>query len=354
MEPQPLTPYEAGQVERIAAWKARRPGVLQRTADALKRPFDSLFERLIPADKARKMLSRLHRAADWNHGRSHVLRAVGIDDIDGLRRGPLNRCDALVRKVEDLGREAITAESLLANVGGVATELLELPGELMLALQAVHWVAACYGYRLGCPGDETLVLAIIGLSLLDEPDQRQRARRLIRELEEGKSTKEDEQEISAIAQARLDDEMGDTLVEEIGTTVAEEKVSEGIPIVGATFGLVLDNAFIHGVEEAANFTFQERWLRDHGKVDEIAPAEAPEQTNGSIGASLTQAAYSTSYAVSFGLVFPAALIAQAGVAVLPVAATRGLKDGSATAKQDVDRLLAGLRGEPEPVPDRAR
>ena len=43
--------------------------------------------------------------------------------------------------MEDLSREIITSESLLANVGGVATELLSLPAEIMLALRTVHRVA---------------------------------------------------------------------------------------------------------------------------------------------------------------------------------------------------------------------
>jgi hypothetical protein len=348
MEPQPPTPYEAEQVKRIAAWKARRPGALSRAIDALKRPIDRLFERLIPDHEARQMLLRLHRAADWNHGRSLVLRAAGIDDFNELRNGPLERCDALVKKVEDLGREAVTMESLLTNVGGVATELLGLPAELMIGLRSVHWMAACYGYRLDRPVDETLILTIMGLSLLDDPEERQRAMRLIRELEDGNSTSESDEEISAVTERRLEVAVGDNLVDEIGTDLVEEKVSEGIPILGATLGVVLDNAFIDGVEETARFTFQERWLRDHGKVDQIAPAELPDLTDGSIGASLTQAAYSTSYAFSFGLVFPAALIAQAGAAVLPAAITEGVRDGAQTARRDVDRLVAGLRGQPEP------
>ena len=275
MDPTSLTPYEREQVARIAAWKARKPGLIRRTVETLKWPFDRLFERLVPASEARAMLERVHRAADWERGRHLISRALGIDHIQDLKNGPLERCDGLVKKLEDLDREIITTESLLANVGGVATELLELPAEIMLALRAVHDVAACYGYQLDCPGDETLVLAVIALSLLDDPAERLKAPRLIRELEEGKSTKDEVETLSTIAGAKLEDEEGDSLVEAIGSTLVEEKLGEGIPLLGAALGVVLDNAFIHGVEEAARFTFQERWLRDHGKVDEIAPAEAP-------------------------------------------------------------------------------
>src|SRR5271166_6307685 len=267
MEQSSVTTYEAEQVALIAAWKARKPGLLRRTIDTLKWPLARVFEKLVPADKARTMFARVHQVADWEHGRDVVQRVLSIDHVKELFDGPLERCDRLVKQVADISREIITTESLLANVGGEVTELLELPAEIMLALRSVHRVAACYGYALEHPADETLVIAIIGLSLLDDPGERLSASRLIRRLEDGTLAKDDEQRLSTIAETRLEDEVGDDLVEQIGSTLVEEKVEEGIPYLGTALGVVLDNSFIQGVEEAARFTFQERWLREQGKAD---------------------------------------------------------------------------------------
>jgi len=350
MEQTALTTYEAQQIALIAAWKARKPGLLRRTVETLKWPLARVFEKLVPADKARTMFARVHQAADWEHGRDVVQRALGIDHVKELYDGPLERCDRLVRNVADISREIITSESLLANVGGEVTELLELPAEIILALRTVHRVAGCYGYALNHPEDETLVMAIIGLSLLDDPGERLRVSRLIRGLEDGTLTRDDEQRLSTIAETRLEDEVGDDLVEQIGSTLVEEKVEEGIPFLGAALGVVLDNAFIQGVEKAARFTFQERWLREHGKVDEIAPAVAAQGDSAPIVEGLSQAVYSTSYAVSFGVVFPVAFAAKAAGAVLPAPATDGLTEGATAATSDVDRLIAGVRGQPDPAP----
>jgi len=350
MEQTALTTYEAQQIALIAAWKARKPGLLRRTVETLKWPLARVFEKLVPADKARTMFARVHQAADWEHGRDVVQRALGIDHVKELYDGPLERCDRLVRNVADISREIITSESLLANAGGEVTELLELPAEIILALRTVHRVAGCYGYALNHPEDETLVMAIIGLSLLDDPGERLRVSRLIRGLEDGTLTRDDEQRLSTIAETRLEDEVGDDLVEQIGSTLVEEKVEEGIPFLGAALGVVLDNAFIQGVEKAARFTFQERWLREHGKVDEIAPAVAAQGDSAPIVEGLSQAVYSTSYAVSFGVVFPVAFAAKAAGAVLPAPATDGLTEGATAATSDVDRLIAGVRGQPDPAP----
>jgi hypothetical protein len=338
----PLTAYEMQQIARIAAWKAHRPGLFRRTVETIKWPIDQLFERLVPSRQARAMLAKAHRAADWERSRHLIAHALGVDNVTDLRSGPLERCDGFVTKLDNLDRGIITSESLLASVGGLATELMELPAEIILALRAVHDVAACYGYPLRCPDDEALVLSIIGLSFVADPDERLKARRLIRELEDRTLAVQDEEALSDLTRKQIEDEACDELVETVGSTSVEEKIGEGIPLLGAALGVVLDNAFIHGVDETAQFVFQERWLRDQGKVDEIAPAERAKSTRASIGSTVSSAVYWTSYAGSFGVVFPAALIAKAGAAVLPTSAVEGLKEGTRAARQDAQRLVAGF------------
>jgi hypothetical protein len=350
METRTLTPYEVTQVEQISAWKGRKPGILSRALGAIKSPLDWILEKATPADQTRRLSARINQAANWEVSRDVMRRALGIDRIEDLRDGPLERCDRLVKKLEDLTREIVTTESLLANVGGLATELLEIPEEIVLALRSVHRVAACYGYTLDGPRDQALVLAIIGLSLVREPAERLGAWTQIRYLEEGSLSEEDQGRLVEALGCGLKDEICDEIVSDVLEALVEEKIGEGIPILGSAVGVVLDNEFIAGVEETARRTFQERWLREKGKVDVIPPADSSGATGRSIRAGLTQAAYSTSYAVSFGVVFPAAFVAQAGAAILPAAARNGLAEGARTAARDVDRAIADFRGRPAPAP----
>ena len=279
MDTTELTPYEAIQVEQIAAWKGRKPGVLSRTIETLKSPLGWLFEKAMPAGEARKLFARMNQAANWEVSHDVIESALGIDQIEDLRDGPLERCDGLVRKVEDLTREVVTSESLLANVGGLATELLEIPEEVLLALRSVHRVAACYGYKLDGPRDQALILAIIGLSLVDEPEDRLKAWAQIRFLEDGGLSQEDQERLVGSLGRKLKDEVYDDLVSDIVATLVEEKAGEGIPILGAAVGVVLDNAFIEGVEETARRTFQERWLAREGEGgrDPAGRAERPDR-----------------------------------------------------------------------------
>ena len=241
--------------------------------EAIKKPFDRIFARMIPPFHATKMLARADRAANWDLGHDLIERTAGVDDISHLREGPLERCDRLVKHVEIISREVITTESLLAGVGGLATELLELPAEIMLALRTVHRVAGCYGYKLDHPQDWMLVLAVIGLSLQHDPKERSRIGKLIHQLERETIPSGDRARLEALLENKAKGELEDDLVEQIGSSLIENKIEEGIPFLGEVAGVLLDNAFIDRIEEAARCTFQERRLRDQGKVGVIAPAE---------------------------------------------------------------------------------
>jgi hypothetical protein len=317
---------------------------MSRAFEAIKWPFDRICARIIPPFHATKMLARADQAAHWHLGLDLIERVAGVNDIALLREGPMERCDHLVKKVENRSREVITTESLLAGVGGLATELLELPAEIMLALRTVRRVAGCYGYRLDRPQDRILVLAVIGLSLQGDPQERARTAALVRLLEKETLESEDLARLEALLENKAKVDLEDDVVEQIASSLLEDKVEAGIPFLGEVAGVLIDNAFIERIEQAAQCTFQERWLRDQGKVGVILPAEGNQRAGAvaSLGAGLTQAVYSTSYAVSFGVVFPAAFLAQAGTSVLPSSAVDGLKAGAESAARDAKRFLARL------------
>ena len=195
-------------------------------------PLDHLFEKVIPTRRVEQMFSRANRAANWRLGLDVIQRVAGVSNLAELRDGSLERCDSLEKKVEDVGREAITAESLLADAGGLATELLALPAEIMLALRAVHRVGGCYGYTLDRPEDQTLILAIIAQSLQNVPAERLRTEQLIRLLEQGTVTQDDEKRPERFLENKVKDDMGEDLSKKIGSSLLEQKMEEGIPILG--------------------------------------------------------------------------------------------------------------------------
>ncbi len=324
---EPLTDYEREQVARIAAWKGRRPNALSRAYGRLTGPVSRLFVRVVPGSAARGLVEQAYRASHWRVGLDAIRNVAGVAELSDLRAGTLERSDKLVREVEALTSEVAAAESLLSGVGGLATDLLDVPAELLLALRSVHRIAACYGFALDRPEDRTLVLLVVALSLAEAPEERRLAEDRIRLLETGTANTALEQNAMRIVE--------DELIGEVESTILENKLEEAVPLFGSVIGLVLDGTFIGRVERAAQCVFQERWLRARRKLDEISAAEVSPSARGSIGAGLANACYGAGFTIGFAAALPLALAAKAGSAALPEPMLGGLRDGASDAVRDV-------------------
>lgn len=330
MATQHLTPYEQRQIARVAKWKGRRPGAVKRTIELAKRPLDLLLAKVLPAHQAEQILLKLNQTVDWKAGHALIRREAGVDDLAQLRTGSLERCDVLEKKVERAGVVEITAESLLGGVGGLATELAALPTEVVLALNSVHRIAGCYGYVLHREHDTSVVLTIVALSMVEEPEDRVRWCAKIWSSEHGQTASFGQESLETALEEDIRGEVGDDAVEEVCTSLLEQKLGESIPFLGEGIGIVLDNAFLREVEEAARCVFQERWLRENGKVDAIAPAE-PASLTESLQSGFHQVAYASGYGLGFGLAFPAVLLGLAASAILPKQLVNAWAPGATTA-----------------------
>jgi hypothetical protein len=112
-------------------------------------------------------------------------------------------------------------------------------------------------------------------------------------------------QIREIEDLLLEETQEEILAEEALTFLFQLEEFEEVPGVGAISGALLNLAFMHRLDVTARRIFQERWLRDNGKMGEIAPAEVPafQLATGWTGA-FGRAAYSMCYSVTFGVTFP--------------------------------------------------
>jgi len=117
-----------------------------------------------------------------------------------------------------------------------------------------------------------------------------------------------------------------------------------VPVVGTAAGFIFDNQFMHSVDETARRIFQERWLRDHGLVQHIAPAPFRTRASsyGELGRALGQGAYCLGAIAGFAVSFPCRFIQHMfGSSRNPIG--MGAKHGSTRAVGDARDFLAGLR-----------
>ena len=99
------------------------------------------------------------------------------------------------------------------------------------------------------------------------------------------------------------------LAEELLSILFQLEIFDLIPGVGAISGAVLNLVFMRKVDETARRVFQERWLRDAGKVQSIpaAPVHERELAVGWAGA-LRRVGYAGCYCAGFGVALPAYIL----------------------------------------------
>ena len=218
----------------------------------------------------------------------------------------------------------------IAGLGGVVTETLNIPVLIAAALGSIYQIGYCYGYRLDTEIDRQLVLTILELSTADEPDRRQALF----------------QNLNSLARAKAD---GASAAHSVSLGGVEEDLIEdlafgAVPFLGDLTSILMDYNFIRRADVSARRVFQERWLIDHQKVEEIYPAPRCQRRSSLEGGIdlAAQLVYLGSYGIAFGLAFPLILMVREA-AEFDNPLVRGARQGAKDATRDADRLLFRTR-----------
>jgi hypothetical protein len=284
-----LTAYEAEQARRIAAWKSEPPNPLSELFKRITLPVARVVEKAIPDAVVKAAIDRAYVAAQWSAGRQGLARETGVSEPGVLHERTLEACDRLAERV-GVGAQAVaTVEGALTGAGGALTTLLDIPLLFTLSLRTILKIGRSYGYPLDRPNDRPFVLGVLILATSSSLDVRRERLDQLRRIEDWV----------------LEETQEEVIAEEIASFLFQLEEFEQVPGAGAISGALLNLAFLRKVDRTATHVFQERWLRDRGKVDVIEPSEAAARALalGWSGA-LSRAAYS----VGFGLALPAWLV----------------------------------------------
>jgi hypothetical protein len=324
-----LTSYEAEQVRRIAAWKSEPPHPLSELWKRAALPAARAVERIIPDRAVAAAIAKAYDASGVLADSEDVRRRAGVRALADLAQGPLERSDRLAREVGASARTIGAVEGAATGAGGLFTTFLDVPLLFVLGLRAVRKVGHCYGYPLEHHHDRHFVLGVMATALAGSLEVRRERIHRLRELEE----------------LLIEETQEDILVEEALSFLFQLEIFVEIPGVGVLSGAALNWWFMRRVVETARMVFQERRLRDNGKVEYIEPAEAhARHLAGGWSGALGRAVYGGGYVLGFGLALPAYAAASLVRPIQKNPLVRGLRDGAAAATEQVDRIAVWAGG----------
>jgi len=317
-----LTDYESDQVRQIAVWKAQPPNPFAEIFHRITAPGVKLVEKVIPDSLVRAAIERSFDLAEKLAGKNDVKRQAGVRALHDLRKKPLEECDHLALQTGRLSHVYAVAEGAATGAGGIWTTLIDIPLLFILALRTVLRTGYCYGFPLD-RRDRHFIIAVMTAAISGIPEMRRKRLDEIHELED----------------RLIEGVQEDLLSEELLSILFQLEIFESVPGIGAISGAVINLAFMHRVAATAHRVFQERWLRDNGKVRSIAaaPLHARDLAVGWAGA-IQRATYSSCYAAGFGVALPVCLLTSL-FGPGDNAITPGVRNGAQDAGEQIDRVL---------------
>jgi hypothetical protein len=320
-----LTTYEEQQIHEIAGWKAEAPALLLRTLDAISHPFVKIAEKYVPEQLIKDAIKVAYTDAETLSHQIDVAKRAHVSDVHELRQAELSKCDRLAERFARIA----AARSAVRGAAMTAGPVLGMELSIMFALKTVHTIAFCYGFTPHDPKEKQYVLQTLLVASAGSLAEKQQAVINLRNL----------------VDVMLDELAEDFVTDETEAMVdmaVEEFAGNSMPLIGLAFGAVTNATVTYRTAEIAKRVFQERWLRQNGKVESIAAdphfARNTWQRTESV---FSACVYWPSFISSFALAFPTALLAS----YLPRqnVAVRGLVDGRADASHDARDLSKRLR-----------
>lgn len=293
VSPMTLTAYEEKQVAEIAKWKALRPSVLESTLGRLTGAVYDKIGSVVPHTHVGDLLVKAFELAERIDTKTEIKNLAHINAIGELRYKTLEDCDKLSDQIEQKAEAVGLTEAVLSEAGGIATELANMPFQAREVITFLKRFAHCYGYTLEGKSADAYLKGLIILAHETKVEKRQELLHRLRSLEFKELTKE---EIEAENQE---------IEKEVGAGFAEGSIMEFVPYMGVMVSVYNDFEYFHHLSITAKHVFQERHLRDQGKVLEIPPATVSqrESTLVNVYGFVKELFYISGYGVGYGASF---------------------------------------------------
>ena len=286
----PLTPYEKAQVDQIAAWKSEPPNPIAELWNLIALQAAKIVTKPVPQTVIRGAIELSYKAAKRLSWRESLARRAGVTDISELREKPLEECDRLAREVSLAARTLAATEGAVTGAAGPIMTAIDVPLLFASALRTIVRIGYCYGYSADAPKDRYFNLGV--LTIATAGSLATRLERL--------------DQLDDLEKILVEETQVDVIRSELLSFLFQLEIFEEIPGIGVVSGAVLNLSFMHRVDVTARKVFQERWLKDNGKLAEIAPAEeVPWNLVAGWSGLAGRAVYATVHKIAFGVTLPA-------------------------------------------------
>ncbi len=256
------TPYERRQIDEIRAWRNEPPGLVERATGAALSPVARLVSNLVPVPAIEALLW----ASDWMAEKTIRGTAPAADGVD------LEELDADVRAIRNWAIAYAGGEGAVAGAVGLMSLPVDLPAIITLSLRTIRRVGATYGYAGTGDTERQFVYAVLSIVSANSTQQKHAALVTLHGMETRMLAHNWATLAERAARRGVSVEtmllFARDIAEQLGLNLTKRKALAAVPVVGAAIGATVNAWYMHDIGAAAQRTYQERWLRDRGLLQE--------------------------------------------------------------------------------------
>jgi len=262
-----MNPYEREQMEAVMQWQTMPPPPAARWFGRAAGPATRAIQNAVPTEVLSFAISGLQTVGSWLQGHKRFLKDAGVEDLNELQQGALERCDELAEQVRR--RAALIGGGLggVFGIAGPAGLVADVPTLLTMAFRTIERIGLCYGETDSSqPAQKRLHAAIFALISANTPEEKVDA---LRQFQDAASPRDDgtvlregveraaERELAKDAATNSLNNLANTLTSYLG----RRKSAFLVPFLGAAIGSSVNAWYLYDVATVARYCYQERWLR---------------------------------------------------------------------------------------------
>lgn len=260
-----MTNYEQEQYDAIKKWQAEEPGIVSQAMGVISKPFVWLAEQIIPQKAIEGALSGASGLAQWLTDVDDIKRDGNVNSISDLRYKDLELSDKLANEVHNWAIGIAATEGGVAGATGLPGMIADIPAIVTQGLRVIYKIGICYGFEPKSEEDKNFVLGIMSAAGANTMQEKNMAVLLLKQIGVmlTKTAWKNMAQKGAVGAAVI---ALKNLVKQIGINLTKRKALQAIPGIGAAVGATMNAQFINDIAWAARRSFQERWLRDNGRL----------------------------------------------------------------------------------------
>lgn len=259
-----LNPYEQQQFDRLRRWQAEAPGWGARLMAKPGGQIAKAVQTFVPDAALKAALEGANALADKLASERSILKRAKLQSLNELRMQPLETCDGLAKSERRRAMAMAAGGGALFGFAGVFGLAADVPTLLTLALRAIHRTGLCYGEDALMDARRRMALGVFALASANSAEEKQSALTALHSpagadamaLREGLERAAERELAKEAATFSLQ-----TLASRIGVNLGRRKAAGAVPVLGMAIGAVVNAGYLNDVAQAAQFVFQERWLK---------------------------------------------------------------------------------------------